>query len=733
MADAKTVPQTGQIAQITTALGKDMAFLEGFTFTESLGDPFRMTCDVVCTQRYVFGDQRGTGVGIVVTSDIVDSPELQNRAFHGVLTDAVLTDAADGEYRFRLTARPWFWVLSLGRDCRIFPSKTARQIITEVFQTAGVPADAYDMSGLSDRGTIVREYTVQFEESDFAFVSRLMEEEGIYYYFEHTAASHTMRLCDSPSAHTAFDKGDLIVADAAAHSGPHLTAFHSVLRPSIASYTMRDQHWKLFGDNREATAAVDGMVGQITPKIFEFPGGFSYLTDDGATVGTDFAKIRLDAENAESLVFTGEGSTFAVPTGRSVSVVWEGKTAKVLVIGATHRLSGQTPWGQDGSSPDLSVEIETINVEKHYRPQRLTPKPFARGPQVATVVGESGKEIDPDAFGRVRVQFPWDRSGRTNEKCSCWIRVSSSWAGPGLGETFLPRVGHEVLVSYIDGDMDRPIITGRVYNSKNTVYAKMESDKFFGATEPVDLTLAAQHATSGWITQTIEGKSTSEYDGAVDPPAAEPGYNALLFMDKSGAERLYFRAQRDLYGVTYRDVKYRTHRDVKIGTGRNLDSEVETGDETHKVTKGKRTTTINQDETLTVEQGNRAMTIQTGNETLTVKQGDMSTEVSMGNQTTAIKMGNQSTTLDMGNQTTELKLGNISVKADLGKIEMEAMQSITLTVGMSKVTIDQMGVKIEGMMLKNEATLMSQSKANIMTQVESSVLMTVKGAITMIN
>ena len=152
-------------------------------------------------------------------------------------------------------------------------------------------------------------------------------------------------------------------------------------------------------------------------------------------------------------------------------------------------------------------------------------------------------------------------------------------------------MGHEVLVSYIDGDMDRPVITGRVYNAKNTVYGGMES---------CDLTLPSTHTTSGWITQTVEGKSTSDYDGAVEPPTSEPGYNALLFVDKSGAERLYFRAQRDLYGVTYRDVKYRTHRDVKIGTGRNLDSEVETGNETHKVTKGKRTTTINQDETLTV-------------------------------------------------------------------------------------------------------------------------------------
>ena len=496
-----------------------------------------------------------------------------------------------------------------------------------------------------------------------------------------------MHLCDAPAAHPAFDKGVLLVADGLATvDAPHLGSFHTYVRTSTASYMLRDQHWRLFGDNREASAALDAVSGEIKPKIFEYPGAFSYLTDDGATPGDDFAKMRLEAENAESLVLVGQGTTFAVPTGASADVAWQGKTSKVLVIGATHRLTGQQPLGQDSPRPVLSVEFESINVEKPFRPVRLTPKPFARGPQVATVVGEDKKEVDPDAFGRVRVQFPWDHSGRTNEKCSCLIRVSSSWAGPGMGESFLPRVGHEVLVSYIDGDMDRPIITGRVYNAKNTVYKDGELH---------GMSLPGHEPVSGWVTQTILGKSTSDYDGAVSPPTEEPGYNALLFSDRSGQEKVYMRAQRDHSVDIKRDRTEWAHRDVDEKVGRNLTLEVQTGDEKHTVTKGKRTTSIKMNDELTVTDGDHVTKVQSGSQTITI---------------------------DKGNQTTTVSLGNIKIDATAGKIEISAAQSIELKVGASSIKLDPGTITLKSALISSEATATNTVKGTAMVVVNGGLV-----------
>ena len=699
------VTQEGQTARITTALGAENAFLEAFTAVEALSEPFRITCQIVCPKKHSFLEHRGTGVSL----EVKEGGTLVKRAFHGVLTEATLVEAVDQGYRFDLTVRPWFWVLSLGRQSRIFPKKSARDIIKEVFEKAGVGTSQYSFSGLSARGTIVREYTVQFEESDFAFVSRLMEEEGIYYYFEHTANQHVMTLCDSPSAHTDFPNGDIVVRDEAT-SGiqtPHLVSLTRRLRSTINEYATRDQHWRKFGDPLDAKSEIEGGQGLIKPSFFEYPGGFAYLTDDGATEGADFALLRLQADEADAFVHTGYGDTFAVPTGAVINIDWEGSKAKMMVCGTTHRLSGQRISGMDDADPTVTtVEIDCVDVALNWRPKRVTPKPCARGPQVATVVGRSGQEIDIDDMGRVMVQFPWDRYGQSNEKSSCRVRVSSGWAGPSMGEYMNPRVGQEVLVSYIDGDMDRPVITGRVFDSKN-IYTPPKTETDY---------VSDRSAQSGWITQTVGGPSGQDYDGAVVPPTDNPGFNAILFDDRSGKEQVFIRGQRDARTTIYRDRMEVIHRDETDYIGRHLLTEVETGDETHKVVKGKRTTTINQDETLTVEQGNRTMTIETGDETLKVSKGNMSTEVSMGNQDTAIKMGNQST---------DVKLGNISIKADLGKIDIEAMQSITLKVGSSSIVVDQVGVTISG-------TVMVQVKG-IMTQVNGDAMLTLKGGITMIN
>jgi type VI secretion system secreted protein VgrG len=266
------------------------------------------------------------------------------------------------------------------------------------------------------------------------------------------------------------------------------------------------------------------------------------------------------------------------------------------------------------------------------------------------VVGPSGEEIYSDKYGRIKVQFFWDRDGKDDENSSCWIRVAQEWAGTNWGAVFIPRIGQEVMVEFLEGDPDRPIITGRVYNAQ----------------QMPPYTLPDNQTQTAVKTRSSKGGGSSNY-------------NELFFEDKMGSELIRVHAEKDLL------------------------TEVE-HDETRTVGND-RTTTISNNETKTVDKGN---------------------------ETIELNQGNQSTTLDMGNQSIELKMGNQSTKADLGQISMEAMQSITLTVGESSIKIDQMGVTIQGMMISIQGQIQVQVQG-LMIQISADAMLQEQGAITMIN
>jgi type VI secretion system secreted protein VgrG len=273
------------------------------------------------------------------------------------------------------------------------------------------------------------------------------------------------------------------------------------------------------------------------------------------------------------------------------------------------------------------------------------------------VVGPAGEEIYTDQYSRVKVQFHWDREGKNDEKSSCWIRVATFWAGKQWGAIHIPRIGQEVVVDFVDGDVDRPLIVGSVYNA---------------ATMP-PYTLPANMTQSGI-------KSRSSKGGAA------ANYNELRFEDKKGSELVTLHAEKD------------------------QSIEVE-NDETHWVGHD-RTKNIDHDETTTIK-GKRTETV-TGNETITVQQGDRSLTVSMGNDATELKMGNQ------------------TIDVDMGKIAETAMQSITLTVGQSSIKIDQMGVTIQGMMIKIQGQIQVDVEG-LMTQIKGTAMLQEQGGIVMIN
>jgi type VI secretion system secreted protein VgrG len=366
-----------------------------------------------------------------------------------------------------------------------------------------------------------------------------------------------------------------------------------------------------------------------------------------------------------------------------------------LIVGLRHFVDAEGHRSGHEARP-RRVEVEAIPSDIHYRPPLVTPWPAAHGPETATVSGPSNEVIYVDDHGRVKVRFHWDRSPTDDPgKTSCWMRVSHHAAGEGFGNVDLPRVGQEVIVDFLNGDPDRPIITGRVYNE----------------TRKHAYTLPADKTRSLWRTQTVG--DAGSYDGAEKQPPGGKGFNEIRLEDKGGSEEVYIHAQREMVTDVLLDDKLTVQRDRNTRIGRDRTTAikhdekltVETGDETHAVSKGQRTTTINKDDVLTVE---------------------------TGNQKTTISQGNVSTTVSMGNMDTQVKMGNYTLKTSLGQVTIEAMQSITLKVGQSSVVIDQMGVTVKGMMVTSEAQLLQKVKGS-MTQVEGAAMTTVKGALVMIN
>jgi type VI secretion system secreted protein VgrG len=307
------------------------------------------------------------------------------------------------------------------------------------------------------------------------------------------------------------------------------------------------------------------------------------------------------------------------------------------------------------------------------------PKPVARGPETAIVSGPAEEVIHTDKYGRVKVRFNWDRSGSQPDKSTCFIRVSHEAAGAGFGTLYLPRIGQEVIVDFLSGDPDRPLITGRVYNASNMPLTTLPDNK----------------TLSGWRTQTIG--QAGAYDGAENPPGSGPGYNLLTMDDKGGSELMDIHAQRDRHEWVRLDDDEKVGRDQTKRVGRDRTTSVKNnetftldeGDEKHTVTKGKRTTEIQQ------------------NDELTVVQGDVKT------------------TVDTGNMTIAVSTGNYSLKTDVGGVTIEATTQIQLKCGPSSIVIDPTGVTIKGMMITVQAQTLGEFDGGAMG--------VVKGAIVMIN
>ncbi len=456
-------------------------------------------------------------LGKPVSLDVGNPPD-HVRYFHGLLTEAVLLKTDINGSHYRLTLRPWFHLLDQNRDYRIFQDKTVVEIAKKVFADAGMKDVGFDkLTGTYRK----RDYCVQYKESDFRFLSRLFEDEGIYYYFEHAKSAHKMVLCDAKGAHRAapsYETVKLLPVQASGLARPDSLSEWSerVSTAGQAKVSLRS-----FDFTKPQTAVHSDAEGasqhpQDALEVYEYLGDF---VDKG--VGVARSKVRLAAARAGRRQFHGAGDAPGLACGGlfKLSNAAVGRyNREYLITGVRHRIEAEAHRTGEVREP-RRVEIEAIPSDTLFRPPLLTPRPSADGPETATVTGPSGEVIYVDEHGRVKVRFHWDRSPDDPGKTSCWMRVSHHSAGEGFGNVVLPRVGQEVVVDFLDGDPDRPIITGRVYNAQRKHTYGLPTDK----------------TRSLWRSQTVG--DAGSYSGAEKEPPAGKGFNEIRFEDRAAARK----------------------------------------------------------------------------------------------------------------------------------------------------------------------------------------------------
>ncbi|MGX5799759.1 type VI secretion system tip protein TssI/VgrG [Bradyrhizobium sp. Arg314] len=518
------------------------------------------------------------------------------RWFSGLVSDFKLTRIEDRLAFYEATVRPWLWFLGNTTDCRIFQNMTAVEIVEKIFSKYGIAKFEKRLQGSYPS----REYCVQYDESDLDFVQRLLEHEGIFYFFEHDEGKHTLVLCDAMSKLKPAPGYEKVLYNFEGHGSrrdvEYITEWipGSAVRPGAYAHT--DYDFEKPGADLMAKSAQPFGHKEASGENYRQPGAH---LDVGR--GDKIAGIRREELQAVHQHSTAVGTVRGLFSGCKFtleSFPRDDQNQDYLVVSAEYRLFDPGYRTQnEAHSENFKVVLGAAPTKLPYRPPRITPRPIMRGPQTATVVGPSGEEIFTDKYARVKVQFHWDRLGKKDQNSSCFVRVSQTWAGSGWGFIQIPRIGQEVIVDFIEGDPDLPIITGRVYN----------------AAEMPPYALPGNATQSGW-------KSNSSKGGG--------GYNELMFEDKAGSELVNFQAQKDHHllikhdrnKTVQHDQSDRIDHDAKHSVGHNLDEDVG-NNKTVKVGVNQ-TTNIGSNDTETVG-ANRSLTVG-ANETIHI--GANSTE-----------------------------------------------------------------------------------------------------------
>lgn len=507
--------QENRTLLISSPLDEDALVLTGFSGTEYISTPFSFELDLVSEDdSIVFEDIIGGNV--TVSIGLVNN---EPRLFNGLIS-RFSQDAGSGDEagihtlaRYTATLVPWFWLLNRTTDSRIFQAISVPAIVTQIFTEKGFTDYRLNLGSYDPI-----EYCVQYRETDFNFISRLLEQEGIYYYFEHEDGVHTMVLADSPNGHPPCPLQSSVryhfVAGAEVIDEDVITDLDKSQEIRIGKYTVNDYNFEMPNANLRVEVDNSNPLGPGDSSLYEvydYPAEFKLRAD-----GERLANLRIQAEEARTTTIKGTSNCRAFAAGFRFSLAdhyrSEMNDHDFVLTRISHDLSEGAGGSDGGSGVFYTNNFDCIPFEVPFRPPLKTPKPIIAGAQTALVVGPSGEEIYTDEHGRVKVQFPWDREGQYNEDSSCFIRVGQTWAGTGWGGIYIPRIGQEVIVEFLEGDPDRPIVTGCVYNGLNTPPYPLPDEK-----------------TKSTI------KSMSSTGGG--------GFNEIRFEDKKGSEQLFIHAQ----------------------------------------------------------------------------------------------------------------------------------------------------------------------------------------------
>lgn len=677
--------QSDRFAKLNTPLGDDVVVLSTLQGTERISDHFDWQIECLLN----------SGESEIDPSKIIGKPchvEMKTnsgtvRYWHGVCCEIRFGGWKGGHMSYALSLKPWTWLLTRETSSEIFHEKTVKDIINQVLGDRGFSDFQFKLK--KDYQPIP--YCVQYQETTYDFISRLMEKYGLFFYFEHSDSEHKM----------------IVVDDAT--SLPDIPGYSSEIRfqPESDSGIQDDRlfEWSISDKLRTATIDVDDYNYEKPNTALEKTGkakdspkhGYStqtqYRYPTGhlePAVGQLLADVFVDVERAGAQRKYCYGYAPLMSTGGVFTLAdhpVNAENAKHFVVAADHYLAvnlgfsamtqadGTSAYGADEDRYEGQYEV--VDHTKAYKAPLKTKPPRIPGAQTAEVIksksAPNDEEIDVDDQGRILVKFHWNDKKADSDKCSCRVRVAQLWAGSGWGSVWIPRVGMEVVVEFLEGDPDRPLVTGCVYNGNNKSPIKFPSEK----------------TQSTIKSQSSKGGTSADH------------FNQIRFEDKKDQEEIYIHAETDRKMVIERD-------DV-IEIGERKD--------------GGRTTTIKMDEKKTVTDGDETHDIEKGKRTTTIKMDDKRT-ITDGNDSHNINKGNQTTTIKMGNQKTDIKAG---------KGEVKAMQKYEIKVGGSKITIDPMSITLKAMTITIDASMNLKTKGGIGATHEAGAMMTIKGGMVMIN
>lgn len=618
-----------------------------FSGREELSRPFAFRIEVACEEReldFAQAIDHSAVLGLVRDGEM--------RYVNGIVSRFEQGEAGTRFATYRLEIVPKIWRMKYRQTCRIFQDQSVPEIVAKLLRELGLGGDEYRQVLQEQHPR--REYCVQYRESELDFLSRLLEEEGIFYYFEHFDDKHVMVMADTPSVHRPVS-GDPALRytprQAGAVGEEHIFGFRYAEEMRHGASVLRDFNFKKPAQDLDGSSRAD--ADQLL-ELYDYPGIY-----EESGVGRALARVRLQELRVARKSAAGEsvcrhlipGYTFELSGFPRDSLNAQYLLTALATEGAQPQVLDET---SSGSGSRFSNAFECIPFSVPYRPARLTPKPFVKGAQTAIVVGPKGEEIYTDEFGRIKVQFHWDREGQGDEHASCWIRTSQAWAGAGWGALSIPRIGHEVIVDFLEGDPDRPIVTGRVYHGTNRPPYALPEHK----------------------TRTVM-KSSSSKGGA--------GFNEIRIEDKKGEEQIFVHAERN------QDVRVKHDSLEWIGNDRHLvvkhDRFEMVEANQHLLVKQDLTEKIQGDVHLTI-QGDRIQSID-GTQNLTVK-GDRKESVKGENNLKVT--GNQS--LSSGRTWSQKAGANMYAKAG-SKVGIEAGSSVHIKGGTNVVIEAGMSLTIK--------------------------------------